>query len=97
MATIALESEVKFVVAFTSKAVTHKEEASLYPRMSQTITVEGMSCEHCEQTVEDALEGVSGVESVDVDRDAEQATVDGDADPRALVDAVDEAGYDASA
>ncbi|ELZ22909.1 Heavy metal transport/detoxification protein [Haloterrigena salina JCM 13891] len=65
--------------------------------MSQTITVEGMSCEHCEQTVEDVLEGVSGVESVDVDREAEQATVDGDADPQALVKAVDEAGYDASA
>ncbi|NUB90252.1 heavy-metal-associated domain-containing protein [Haloterrigena sp. SYSU A558-1] len=65
--------------------------------MSQTITVEGMSCEHCEQTVEDALEGVSGVQSVDVDREAARATVEGDADPQALVEAVDEAGYEASA
>ncbi len=65
--------------------------------MGQTITVEGMSCEHCEQTVEDALEGVDGVESVDVDRESERATVEGDADPQALVSAVDEAGYDASA
>jgi len=30
--------------------------------MSQTITVEGMSCEHCEQSVTEALEGVDGVE-----------------------------------
>ena len=65
--------------------------------MSQTITVEGMSCEHCEQTVEDALEGVEGVQSVDVDREAERATVEGDAETGALVSAVDEAGYDASA
>ncbi|AFO55847.1 MULTISPECIES: heavy-metal-associated domain-containing protein [unclassified Natrinema] len=65
--------------------------------MSQTLTVEGMSCEHCEQTVADALEGVDGVESVAVDRETEQATVEGDADPQALVSAVDEAGYDASA
>lgn len=56
-----------------------------------------MSCEHCEQTVADALEGVDGVESVAVDRETEQATVEGDADPQALVSAVDEAGYDASA
>ncbi|WP_226039756.1 heavy metal-associated domain-containing protein [Natrinema sp. DC36] len=65
--------------------------------MSQTITVEGMSCEHCEQTVEDALEDVSGVESVNVDRDAERATVEGNAETTALVEAVDEAGYEASA
>jgi len=65
--------------------------------MSQTITVEGMSCEHCEQSVEDALEDVQGVQSVDVDRDAAQATVEGDAATQDLVSAVDEAGYDASA
>ena len=65
--------------------------------MSRTITVKGMSCEHCEQTVEDALEDVSDVTSAEADRETERATVDGDVDPRALVDAVDEAGYDASA
>jgi len=64
--------------------------------MSQTITVEGMSCGHCEQTVEDALalKEVAGVESVTVNRDAERATVEGDAETAALVEAVDEAGYE---
>ncbi|OAQ52994.1 heavy metal transporter [Natrinema mahii] len=65
--------------------------------MSLTITVEGMSCEHCERTVEDALEGIDGVESVAVDREAERVTIEGDADPQTLVSAVDEAGYEASA
>ncbi|SEW27215.1 heavy-metal-associated domain-containing protein [Natrinema salifodinae] len=65
--------------------------------MSRTITVEGMSCEHCEQTVEDALEGVDGVTSAEADRDAKQATVEGAADADALVAAVDDAGYDATA
>ncbi|QLD89212.1 heavy-metal-associated domain-containing protein [Natronomonas salina] len=65
--------------------------------MSQTISVEGMTCEHCEQSVEEALQGVSGVTDVDVDREAERATVDGDADTDALVDAVEDAGYTASA
>lgn len=65
--------------------------------MSETITVDGMTCEHCEQTVEEALEGVSGVREAEADREAEQATVDGDADTDALVAAVEDAGYDATA
>ncbi|MFC4989294.1 heavy-metal-associated domain-containing protein [Saliphagus infecundisoli] len=65
--------------------------------MSQTITVEGMACEHCEQTVEEALEDVDGATSAKADRETESATIEGDADPDALVSAVDDAGYDASA
>lgn len=65
--------------------------------MSQTITVEGMSCEGCEQNVEDALEDVSGVTDATADRESETATVEGDADTDRLVSAVDEAGYEASA
>ncbi|MCG1003519.1 MULTISPECIES: heavy-metal-associated domain-containing protein [Halobacterium] len=65
--------------------------------MSRTITVEGMSCGGCESTVEDALEGVAGVESASADRERDAATVEGDADADALVGAVEDAGYDASA
>ena len=61
-----------------------------------TITVEGMSCEHCEQTVEQALRGVSGVTDARADRETESATIDGNADTAALVEAVDEAGYEVS-
>ncbi len=64
--------------------------------MSQTIVVEGMSCEHCEQSVTEALEGVDGVESASADRERSSATVEGAADTSALVEAVREAGYDAS-
>lgn len=62
-----------------------------------TITVEGMSCEHCEQTVEGALRGVSGVTNATADCEAEHATVEGDADVTALVQAVEDAGYTAHA
>ncbi|MGM0590779.1 MAG: heavy-metal-associated domain-containing protein [Halobacteriota archaeon] len=58
-----------------------------------TIIVEGMSCEHCEQAVEDALRGVEGVLDAAADCEAEQASVDGDADVAALVQAVEDAGY----
>jgi len=65
--------------------------------MTQTITVEGMTCDHCEQTVEEALEALDGVTSATADRDVESATIEGSADPDALVSAVEDAGYEASA
>lgn len=65
--------------------------------MSRTITVEGMSCEGCEQTVEEALEEVSGVESATADNEANTVTVEGEADTQMLVDAIDDAGYEATA
>jgi len=64
--------------------------------MSTTLTVEGMSCEHCEQTVTEALEAVAGVERATADREQARATVEGDADSDALVTAVEDAGYDAT-
>lgn len=65
--------------------------------MSMTLTVEGMTCDHCEQTVEEALEDIAGVRDAEADQDAEQVTVNGDADPEELVAAVEDAGYDATA
>jgi len=65
--------------------------------MSTTITVEGMSCDHCEQTVEDALRDVSGVTDATADREGERAVVEGEADAAALVSAVEDAGYTAEA
>lgn len=65
--------------------------------MPLVITVERMTCGHCEQTVAEALRDVSGVTDVTVDREEERATVDGDADATILVEAVEEAGYTAHA
>ena len=69
----------------------------MYSCMTSTITVEGMTCGHCEQTVEEALREVSGVTDATADREAEQASVEGDADLTALVRAVEDAGYTAHA
>ncbi|MFB6153989.1 MAG: heavy-metal-associated domain-containing protein [Halodesulfurarchaeum sp.] len=65
--------------------------------MSRTLTVTGMSCEHCEQTVSEALEGVPGVETATADHEADQAVIEGEADVNELVQAVEDAGYEASA
>jgi copper chaperone CopZ len=64
--------------------------------MSTTITVEGMSCEHCEGTVEEALREIEGVSDATADREAGVARVEGEADSSALRRAVEDAGYTAS-
>lgn len=63
--------------------------------MQNTYLVPGMHCGHCEAAVRRELEGVSGVDSVDVDLETKRVTVTGESlDDAALVAAIDEAGYD---
>ena len=61
------------------------------------LSITGMNCQHCVSTVRKALEGVPGVESVDVSLDQAQAVVSGSADADAMVTAVEDAGFDAVA
>ena len=59
-------------------------------------SVKGMTCGNCVRHVEKALRGVSGVSSVAVDLDNQQATVQYDpaiATIEAMTSAVTEAGY----
>ena len=64
---------------------------------STTLSIEGMSCQHCVGSVTKALLAVPGVESARVDLDAARAEVQGNAPRDALVDAVRRAGYVATA
>jgi copper chaperone len=63
--------------------------------MSTTITVKGMSCEHCEQTIEDALQSVAGVSDARADHETETAVVEGNPDTGRLVQTVEDVGYTA--
>ena len=63
--------------------------------MSTTLRVDDMSCEGCEDIVENALEEISGVESADADHEESLVAVDGDASTGDLIEAVDHAGYTA--
>lgn len=65
--------------------------------MPTTVTVDGMTCGHCEQTVEDAAIEVEGVSAADADREANEVDLEGEADLDAVVAAINEAGYDAAA
>jgi copper chaperone len=62
--------------------------------MTTTLTVDGMGCEGCEDIVENALGNVDSVEDASADEQAGSATVEGDADPEDLLEAVEFAGYD---
>jgi copper chaperone len=64
--------------------------------MATELTVDTMTCEGCEEIVEEALEDVDGVDTAEADREEDVVTVEGDADTADLVEAVDMAGYDAS-
>ena len=68
--------------------------------MNNTIElkIEGMSCGHCVTSVQEALQGVNGVESADVHLDEGAATVTTNGAPTAedLIRAVEEEGYKAS-
>ena len=62
------------------------------------LKVTGMTCEHCENAVSQALSGVAGVETVvTVDREREEAVVEGSPDMGSLIAAVKEEGYEAEA
>jgi copper chaperone len=60
------------------------------------LKIEGMTCGHCTAAVKKALEKVSGVTTAEVDLAAGRARVAGQADPAALVAAVQDEGYRAS-
>jgi copper chaperone len=62
------------------------------------LKVEGMTCGHCEQAVRKALAAVPGVTTVlEVDRFARRAVVEGEAELAALIAAIKDEGFQATA
>ncbi|WP_022869682.1 heavy-metal-associated domain-containing protein [Yaniella halotolerans] len=60
--------------------------------------VTGMSCGGCESSVHEAVSQISGIDGVDVsaDRGRLVVTAEGQVDDRAVIGAVEAAGYQAS-
>jgi copper chaperone len=57
------------------------------------LKVEGMTCNHCVMAVKKALSRVPGVERAEVSLERGEALVEGNADPKALIRAVEAEGY----
>jgi len=64
---------------------------------TETIQVEGMSCDHCKHAVETALTELDGVSTADVSLEAGNVKVDFDDDKVTMPqmkDAIEDQGYD---
>lgn len=73
----------------SNKTVKHKE-------MTQEFQISGMNCAHCRASVEKAIAGVEGVETVDVNLSKKNAIVSGDFEKEDVVQAVRLAGFEIS-
>jgi len=63
--------------------------------MKKVISINGMSCEHCQARVEKALNAIDGVEAkVDLKKKNATVTLQSDVDDEVLKNAVKEAGYE---
>ncbi|BAN03502.1 cation transporter [Ilumatobacter coccineus] len=60
---------------------------------TRTYSVPEISCGHCKQTIESAVQGLGGVSSVEVDIDAKTVAVTG-GDSEAIVTAIEDVGFD---
>lgn len=65
----------------------------------QTYQVQGMTCDHCVRAVTGELQGLPGVQGVDVElaSGAVRVTSAAPLDPEAVRAAIDEAGYELTA
>ncbi len=63
----------------------------------ESLTVEGMTCQHCVQTITDALEKIAGTNKVAVDLDKKEVQVDYNEDEtnlQEISDKIVEAGFE---
>ena len=64
--------------------------------MNKVINVDGITCEHCVDTIKEAVEILDGVFSVDVDIEKKQVVVEFDekiAKAEDLIDKIEEVGF----
>ena len=65
---------------------------------TETITIEGMTCQHCVKAVREALEDLEGVQVDDVQIGSARITYDPDEVERdEIVEAVEDEGYEVAA
>lgn len=76
-----------------------KKRASITKLKSQslnstTIIIEGMSCNHCKQSVEDRLRSIDGIYNVVANIENKEVEIDGTFDIEVIKAAIDEIGYE---
>ena len=64
--------------------------------MNKILNVDGITCEHCVDTIKEAVETLDGVLRVDVDIEKKQVVVEIDekmSKPEDLIDKIEEVGF----
>ena len=59
----------------------------------QIIKVPDMSCQHCKNRIADALRQMPGVQSVSIDLETKEVTVESVLDRQLILDCIEQAGY----
>lgn len=72
----------------------HQHKHITKTEMTKEYTIVGMNCPHCQAAVTKSISGVKGVTQVNVNLSTGIAQVEGDHDPKQLIDAVRSAGFD---
>ena len=85
------------LLSFIRRIYIFKKTDKTINDMTRTYKIEGMNCSHCRATVEKAISGIEGVESVDVDLSSGLATISGVADDDKITEAIHLAGFEISA
>ena len=65
--------------------------------MTKILNVDGITCEHCVDTIKEAVEILDGVLRVDVDIEKKQVVVEFDekmGKPEVLIDKIEEVGFE---
>ena len=81
---------------FGDRKIKNKKNFKEEKIMEKIIRVEGMSCEHCEARVSDAIKKIDGVSAVVANHNTNEVkiTLDKDVDTHLFEEAVIAAGYD---
>ena len=59
-----------------------------------TVSIKGMSCQHCVASTTKALEALDGINNVNVDLAKNEATYDGEVDPQVVKEAIAKIGFE---
>jgi copper chaperone len=59
-----------------------------------TVSIKGMSCQHCVASTKKALEEISGISNVEVNLEKNEARYDGDVDINIVKDAIKRIGFE---
>lgn len=64
--------------------------------MKKIIKINGMSCNHCKMSIEQALKNIEGIENVEVNLEDKQAIIETSKEIKneTIIDVIDEIGFE---